>query len=373
LASRFAIAIVVVVVIVIIGAAVFFLVPYSTGPTGPTTGGTTNSGSGSKGQIAVMGTDPVTSGGGHEYDHYNNVAAHETNSVAQTATTTSTATQSSSPSSGWVMLNSSGWLELDALVNSSETIALASVSAGSYNAVRLYIDAAEVTYNGQNYTATVNGNGQITASLTGNAGVSSSSTTVLIFDLSTVAVNAGSSASPQFVITSSARAEVVPSGDVTTASLHVGAKSELATAAWFQAFAQGNAHLQISSASISSTSMNVTVEDAGSEAANVTLVVVTPVAASGSSQLTFPASLQGSAVLVVGPSGSLTATSSLLAQVESPGSGLSVTSSSTATLAFGAAQFTGTLGVQVGVQAGSTYLITVIGTGTVASTTVNAT
>jgi hypothetical protein len=365
LVSRLAIGIVVIIVIAAVAAAVVLSFPQSSTSTGTT--------SGSNGRVAVMATDPpYTSGGSSaEYEHYSNLAAHRTAASNQPTTTTTTASSGGS-SSGWVMLNASGTLRLDTLVNESQTIALANVTAGSYDSVRLYVDYALVTYNGKNYTAQTSPS-QITASLSGNAQVSGSSTTVVIFDLRTVVINAGSTSSPQFVVTSSARAQVVPSGSVTSASLQLGARVDLSGSAWFQTFVQGSAHLQITAAAMSSNSLNVTLEDAGAETANATLVIVTPVTALASVQIVIPDSLQGSAVFVVGPGSTLQASTSLLAQVASPGAGLAVSSSTSATLTFsGNVQFGTALGPQVGVVSGQSYLIIVIGTNTVTTTTIIA-
>jgi hypothetical protein len=365
LVSRFALGIVVILVIAAVAAAVVLSFPPSSTSTGTT--------SGSNGRMAVMGTDPpYTSGGSSaEYEHYSNMAAHRTAASNQPTTTITTAASGGS-SSGWVKLNASGTLKLNTIVNASETMALANVTAGSYDSVRLYVDYALVTYNGKNYTAQTTSS-QITASLNGNAQVSGSSTTVVIFDLRTVIINTGSTSSPQFVATYSARAQVVPSGSVTSASLQLGARVDLSGSAWFQTFVQGSAHLQITAAAMSSNSLNVTLKDTGAETANATLVIVTPVTALASVQIVIPDSLQGSAVFIVGPGGTLQASTSLLAQVASPGAGLAVSSSSSATLTFsGSIQFGTTLGAQVGVVTGQSYFITVIGTNTVATTTMTA-
>lgn len=366
--GRVALGIVIVLVVAVIAAAVVLSYPSPTG---------TNA-SGSNGKMAVMGTDPYSSGSNsQEYVDYYQIQAHRTQAGGQpsSSTTTTVSTTQGGSSAGWVKLNASGTLHLNTLVNASQTLALASISAGTYDAIRLYITSVTVTYNGQNYTAHM-GSDMITASLSGNAQVSGSSTTVVLFDMRTVVVNTGSSSSPQLVFTSSARADVVASSDVTSASLQVGARTDLSTSSWFQAFAHENARFEITAAAISSSSLSVTVKDSGAETANATLVIVTPVSVLANAQVVIPDSLQGSAVFVVGPGGSLTAVSSasLLAQVTSPGSGLSVSSSSSATMMFsGAIQFGTGVGLQAGVQTGQSYLVTVIGTNTVASTTVTAT
>ena len=316
--------------------------------------------------MAVMATDPWTSAGGQKsFMHYNNVAAHKSKG-GQPGTTTVT----SGPSSGWVLLNASGSLRLDAIVNASQTVALANVAAGSYDSVRFFVDSATVTYNNQNHSCNT-GSGQITARLNGNAQVNGGATTAILFDMRTVIVNTGSSSSPNFVFASSARADVVASSDVDSSSLQVGARTDLAAKAWFQSFASGNAHLAITSSTMSSNALSVTVKDTGAESSNATLVFVTPVSILGSATVVIPAGLDGSAVFQVTSGGSLQTSSNVLAQLTT-GSGATVSSSSSSTFTY-----SGNIQFGVGLQAplvvsGQSYLITVIGNNSVATSTVTA-
>jgi hypothetical protein len=138
-------------------------------------------------------------------------------------------------------------------------------------------------------------------------------------------------------------------------------------AAWFQTFAHEGASLQITSATISSSSLSVAAKDTGSQTANVTLAVVTPVSALDKGVI--PGSFQSSAVFIVGPSGSLQASASLLNQLSADGSGLSIASSSSATLTYSCSvQF----GAVLVVTTGQSYQITVIGPNVISTTTVTA-
>ena len=329
-----------------------------------------SSAGGGNGRMAVMATDPYSSAGGtRQYEHYKSVEAHRTNAGGQSTTTSTTAQGPSG--AGWVSLDATGWLQLNALVNASDTVALQNVSAGTYDSVRFYIDQAIVTYNGQNYTART-GSGEITAALGGNAQVNGGSTTVVLFDLRTVVVNAGSSSGPSFVVTSSARADVVPSGSVASASLQVGVRTDLTSNAWFRSFVGGSAHLIITASALSTSSLSVTVEDTGSESSNVTLVILTPLSAGASARVLIPGSLDGSAVFQVSGSGSLQTTTDVLAQLSS-GSGATVTSSGSSTFKYsGTIQFGTGISAVIGVQPGQSYLVTVIGDNSVASSTVVA-
>jgi hypothetical protein len=364
------------VVIIIIVALV--VVASELYPLGPRPGG----GGPSNGKVAIMATDPPHGSGGNskEYEHYNNIAAHRSGGGTQTTTSSSSSSSSATSStatqagSGWVLLNASGTLELDTLVNASQTIAVASVQTGTYDMIRLSVDSATVTYNGKNYTATVRSN-EVTASLNTSAQVSSDSTAAIIFDLRTLAVNTGNSTNPQFVIVSSARAVVVSSSEVSSSSLSAGARTNLNASAWFRAFASSGANLQITAATLKSNSLTVTVRNTGAERANFTAVVLTPISILGSLQVDIPASFQGSAVFLVNPNLSLQSTNSASGDVLFGGSGASIANSGsydgTYNLSFqGTITFGGVIGG--GVQFGQSYLVTILGNNCEASTVVIA-
>jgi len=251
---------------------------------------------------------------------------------------------------------------------------VASVQTGTYDMVKLSIDSAVVTYNGKNYTATVRSN-EVTASLDTSAQVSSSSTAAIIFDLRTLAVNTGNSTNPQFVIVSSARAGVISSSEVSSSSLSVGARTNINASAWFSAFASSGANLQITSVTLKSNSLTVTVRNTGAERANFTAVVLTPISILGSLQVDIPASFQGSAVFMVNPNLSLQATNSVSGDALFGGPGASIATSGsyggTYNLSYqGTITFGGLIGG--GVQAGQSYLVTILGSNCEASTVVIA-
>lgn len=373
MAGKFAAVGLVVVIFVAIVIVAVEVYPLSPKPSG---GGLSN------GKMAIMATDPPHGSGGNakEYEHYDNIAAHRSGGGAQTTTSSSSSTSSSTSStatqagSGWVLLNASGTLELDTLVNASQTIAVASVQEGTYDVVKLSVDSAIVTYNGKNYTATVRSN-DITASLDSSAQVSSNSTAAIIFDLRTLAVNTGNSTNPQFVIVSSARAGVVASTDVSSASLSVGARTNLNASSWFSAFASSSANLQVTAATLRSNSLTVTVRNVGTERANFTAVVLTPISILGSLQVDIPASFQGSAVFIVNPNLSLQATNSVSGEALFGGPGASIATSGsyggTYNLSYqGSITFGGVIGG--GVQAGQSYLVTILGSNCESSTVVIA-
>ncbi|MDG7015757.1 MAG: DUF4382 domain-containing protein, partial [Nitrososphaerota archaeon] len=245
---------------------------------------TSSSGSGTQGQMAVMATDPpeTASGVQRAVVRYNDVAVHNEGS--------------SSNNSGWTNFNTTGSIDLTASVNISKTIAVAKINAGNYNMIRLNITSATVTYQGQNYTATVR-TGELTIHMRGNVQVNSSASSAALVDIRTFVVNSGNTTRPEFYVSASAVATAVPATDVTSATLQVGAKLDLSGRAWFRTFEdETSVKLVISQATLSANSLSLTLTNEGNASANIKTVIVTPVRASASANASLPPSFAGSAV-----------------------------------------------------------------------------
>lgn len=343
----------------------------SGGNTSTTGSGTTTSASGSQtstsssatqGQMALMATDPpvTASGVSKVVVQYNGLAVHE---------------EGSASASGWVNLNSSGSIDLTSTVNVSQTIAVAKLGAGSYDMVRLNITSATVTYRSQNYTAIVR-TSELTIHMTGNVQVNSSVSSAVLVDVRTFVVNSANSTSPQFYLSASAVATDVPPSDVTSASLQVGSRLDLAGMPWFTEFEdQTSAKLVISSATLTSNSLSFSVLNSGNTVANIKTVIITPVRAGTKANGSLPSSLTGSAIFTVGSSGSLQSAGSLSLQSILAVAGLNMTSSASTTLGFSGA-ISLNLGLNAGlgtsIASGQQYLVTVVGDNAFASTTVVA-
>jgi hypothetical protein len=94
-------------------------------------------------------------------------------------------------------------------------MAIATLKAGVYDQVSVYVDKMIVTYNGINYTVPQSGTVVITGDISGGgAQVNPGSTTEVVLDISTTVINAGSSSSPQFYVVTSAKAQTVPPSSV---------------------------------------------------------------------------------------------------------------------------------------------------------------
>ena len=242
--------------------------------------------------------------------------------------------------------------------NVSQTISSAKIQSGVYNEAQINITSGTVAYNNQNYAATI-ASGTVTATMQQNAEVNTSVAAQAIIDLRTFVINSGNSSSPQFIISATAQATAEPSSVVTSASLQVGAKASLQGQAWWSAFVdQTSTKVVISSATLTSASLNLVLKNTGNATADVQTVIITPISGSASAAASLPASLTGSAVFTLSSSGSLQASNTLqgVALLSSVGAQVSASTSTTVgytgliALGFGLTSFLQTTGIVSGQQ-----------------------
>jgi hypothetical protein len=315
---------------------------------------------GSQGTFSLLATDPpvTASGVGKIYLHYSGEDLH---------------TAAAAAASGWVGLNSSGTIELTSLVNTSQTIASGKIKTGAYDMARLDVTSATVLYEGQNYTASLP-NGQVNAKMNTQAQVNSSAPGAAVIDLHTVVMNAGNATEPQFLLSASAMATVVPSVDVSP-SVTIGAKADFHTEPWWNQFIiHSTASLQITSANLTSNSLSLAVKNSGG-GANTTLrlVTITPSnVVSGAAIL--PPTLTGSATLLINQDGTLSSSAQASLQSLVQGPGLDLAAGSSATLTYKGTIQLGKNGLLTisGVLPGQQYLLTVVSTDSAASLLVTA-
>ena len=312
------------------------------------------------GKLAIMGTDPAVAASGvsDATISYSSVYAH---------------TAGSDMASGWTRVSGSGSMDLMASQGTAQTLAYSQVGAATYDAFRFNVDSCKVVYQGQSYATTV-ASTTITAASQSKVQVNSSATAAAVVDLRTFIQNTGSSSSPQFVFSATAEATSVPPSTAATLSLQLGATANLSTQAWWNAFmAQTSSNLDVQ-ATLTGSSMVLSLQNSGGANAQVQEVVVTPVSAGALASASLPASFSGSAIFMVGSSGSVHQSSALQTTTLLNG-GASVSSGSSATLNYNGNISLGTSigGVQLsGVVAGQQYIVTCIGANTYASTTVVA-
>jgi len=255
-------------VALIAGAALFLASPTTIGTPSQTSSSTQVNSStqsvGGQGTLDVLLTDPpnVPAGVTAVYVTYSNVAVHVRDAGNQ---------------SGWTNSNTAGTIDLMKLVNYSTTIASIKVTAGVYNALRFNISSAAVTFNGKNYTAFVP-RAMLTVLIPGGISVNAKNSSAEIIDVSPTVSNIGSESTPEFIISTAASCFRVPSSIllVTKNIDHRGFILGLAGATWWHQIREGyTANVTISEASLSASSLSVTVENTGSTPLNLSAVIVT--------------------------------------------------------------------------------------------------
>jgi trimeric autotransporter adhesin len=339
----------------------------STGSTVSQSGSATSSqstsqGASTTGDFAMMATDPpvVASGVTAATASYDSLAVH---SAGQSNAT------------GWTDIQGTGTINLMSSANVSQTIAAAKIASGTYDMVRMGIQSASVTYQGKVYAAAV-ASENITSKLQSSAQVTSSQSTAAVVDLRTFIINAANSSQPQFVFSACAKSTTVPPSATTSASLQVGAQTNLQGSWWVGFQDQTSTNIAVTSATLTSGSLSLQLKNSGNSSANIQTVVITPVSAAGTlTATTLPGSFSGSAVLSVGSSGQVQASNSLQVEALLGGSGTQCGAGSSTTLSYSGSISLGlgVGGLQLnGVISGQQYLVTIMGANTYGSVVVTA-
>jgi hypothetical protein len=322
----------------------------------------TQSPSASSGDFAMMATDPpvVASGVTAATATYSSLAVH---------------TAGDSNSTGWVELNGTGTINLMSSANVSQTVAAAKIQSGTYDMVRMGVQSASVTYDGQAYAAAV-ASSNIVTKLQSDAQISASQSSAAVVDLRTFVMNTGSSTNPQFVFSACAKATTVPPNQVASASLQVGAQTQLQGSWWVGFQDQTSTNVTITSATLASGSLDLQLKNTGNDSAQIQTIVITPASQGGlTATAGLPASMSGSAIFTLDSAGSLQASNSLQGAVLLSGNSSQLAAGSSTNL-----DYTGTIslgfgvvGIQLtGVVPGQQYLVTVMGANTFGSVVVTA-
>lgn len=284
----------------IIGAIYFIPSPSQTNRSSAAGGG-----SPSQGSLAVLLTDPPTVPAGVTaiYVNYSDVAVHVGSAGNQT---------------GWTDANVAGTVDLMQMVNVSSTIATVNVSSGVYNALRFNVSSAQVTYNGANYTAFVP-RAELTVVIPGGVQVNSTSAAGAIIDMHPTVLNIGSKSTPEFIVNTAASAFGLPPGAVTREVQHVGNIMRIDNQPWWKQISeQYTSNIQVTSASITNSSLSVTVKNTGTQSATLGTVMVSPLGSECSTpsqsqrQKELPLCFTGSAVFLVQNDSSLKSVSTFL-------------------------------------------------------------
>jgi hypothetical protein len=165
-------------------------------------------------------------------------------------------------------------IELLGTVGQALTISSATVPAGTYDGLKFEVTSAQVTYQGTNHSAIVQG-GKLTVKIEGGAMVSASQTAGALIDIQPTVIDVGTSSSPSFVLWATARAFQVPSAQMTGGTEDEGHRFSLAGFGWWDNDnAEARATITLSSVSLSSGSLGLTVQDTGSSGTELKLVIV---------------------------------------------------------------------------------------------------
>ena len=291
---------------------------------------------------------------------------------------------------GWKTVVAAGVVELMGTVNVAQTLASASIQAGSYDQVKLELTSAIMTYNGANYTALVQG-GQLTIRIMGGTVVSASQPAAALIDIQPIVMNVGSESSPQFVLWAEARAFPVPSTQITMGIGTEGNKFTLRGLDWWDKDeGLANATLAVSGVSLSANSLGLTITDKGTSGTWLKLVVVSqanPILGI-TREDSVPSVITGTAVFVVLDNATLVQFVPLL-HVSMPmmtgesqmsvldvlrSAGYNLTAGSSVHLSYsGSIELSfGLLAQPTGITSGTTYWVTVVGDNTIISTEVTA-
>jgi Domain of unknown function (DUF4382) len=355
--------------VAVVAAAAIIIAALSYGM--PPVPASTTSSSG-QGSLSVLLTDPpnVPAGVTAVYVNYANLQAHVSDA---------------GNSSGWTTIQSAGSIELLSTVNVSQTLSSANISSGTYNFLRFNITSAMVTYNGQNYTAFVP-SAELKVPIVGGVKVNDSSASAAIIDISPTVLNIGSQSNVEFIIRPVAVAYPVPSSGVTTQVREHGYRMSLGGLSWWAQIEQRyTANLTISSASLTSTSLNVSVTNTGGGNTSLRLVTVSPLVSgfmAGEMHDRVPTGIGSSAVFVVLSNGSLVQIQGFMHAMEPDtgsvygalfnATGFLLAPGDSATFSYNGTITFGFLGLFLGQSSGGPvsgqqYLVTVIGDQSLAS------
>jgi len=247
--------------IALVGAFVFT----KSGQSGTTsgvgsTGQSTQLSNGQSGTLAVVMTDPPTipQGVTSVYINYSDVQVHIKNAGNQT---------------GWTDLQSSGDINLLGVINSTQTIALANISSGIFNALRFNITFAVVTFQGQNYSADLVYQAHtLFVSIPGGIAISEGQTSGAVIDMTPTVLLLGNTTNPTFAFMPDAKGYTLASNSISTHP-HKGDRDDYQGKISDQI--RDVTHFQITAVGLTPSSIRITVQNTGAATVNFKLAALT--------------------------------------------------------------------------------------------------
>ncbi len=261
------------------------------GPQSSTTAAQQGAGAGT---MAVLLTDPPTvpDGVSNVDIDYSNLAIHVSGAGNQ---------------SGWNSLGTSGQVDLMSIINVTQTIALAKVSTGTFDAIAFNVTSATVTYQGTNYTADLVYQEHIlVAKIPGGISVNDGGTSATVIDLTPTVLLLGTPANPSFAFIPSARAYALPAQSVSVHALQtVGDRENIENANWWKSI-ETNSQFEITNLKLTSNLLSITVSNTGSSSVVFRMAAITStISLSGGMKPSIAQMASISAFFVVEPNATL--------------------------------------------------------------------
>ncbi len=172
-------------------------------------------------------------------------------------------------SSSWFMVAKSGHIDLMSVLNVSVTLGIAKVDVGTFDLARFDISSAQVTYNGQNYSAYVPDN-RMSIPIPGpGITVNDNETTAMIIDMSPTVVPFQNGQNLGFVLVPAAVCIPIPPLDWSDSLDQQGATLNT-NSTWFQlSESDQTSNMTIVGASLTNNSLEITVKNSGNS--NITI------------------------------------------------------------------------------------------------------
>ena len=175
---------------------------------------------------------------------------------------------------GWIEVGGGGTLNLMTLVDISQTISSVNMKTGKYNLIRFNITAAKIVYNNREYPAVVR-TGNLTVPIIGGIEVKDYIPSATIIDVHPTVFNIGSKSEPDFVISAVARAYPVPESEEQPKMHQVGFRMNLGDKEWWRRLREQFAsEIEVTSCSLSRTSLAATVKNTGNVSLKLKLVII---------------------------------------------------------------------------------------------------
>jgi len=209
------------------------------------------------GTLAVLLTDPPTVPNGTTavFITYSGLAIHVSDAGNK---------------SGWHVLNAQGKIDLMSIINVSQTIASANIQSGNFNALAFNITSATVTFNGANYSAyLVYQDHTLFVPIPGGISITNGQSAAAVIDLTPTILLLGDPSNPTFAFIPAARGYTIPAQSIPQ---RVGQIGNVNNQSWYR---NNQPKFEITGATLTPTSLSITVANTGNVSLDFTLAAVT--------------------------------------------------------------------------------------------------